>query len=228
MSAPAPDPSPRSTGSGRLTRVLVLAAAVTLLAGCITGERPTLGTAPTSKGTMTGDAAIDAVLTLFDTVGTATFTAEYTGVLLFGGTSTTATVTQDGGPTRRSVTIGSVRFITDALGDRTCVVDTGVCNEGLQPAAVSNTGLTPEFAVGDMAKRLRRDATAKIGDTTASTTTMADRSVTCVDVPVTNGTKQYCAFANGVLARFVGGDVTIDVVSMADASDPTQFADTSS
>ncbi len=223
MSAPAPDPSPRSTSSGRLTRVLVLAAAVTLLAGCVTGERPTLGTAPTSKGTMTGDAAIDAVLTLFDTVGTATFTAEYTGVLLFGGTSTTATVSQDGGPTRRSVTIGSVRFITDALGDRTCVVDTGVCNEGLQPAAVSNTGLTPEFAVGDMAKRLRRDATAKVGAATPSTRELAGRSATCVDLPLDGGTKEYCAFSNGALARFVGADITIDVVSISDTVDETQF-----
>lgn len=212
----------------RSLRLIAPVLAALLLAGCMTGERPSLGTAPTSKGTMTGDPNIDAVLTLFDQVGTATFTANYTAVLVFDGTTSQATVSQDGSPTRRAVTIGSVRFITDTSGNRTCVVETGVCEPELKPAMVSNTGLTPEFAVGDMAKRLRRDATAKIGDTTASTTTMADRSVTCVDVPVTNGTKQYCAFANGVLARFVGGDVTIDVVSMADASDPTQFADTSS
>jgi hypothetical protein len=224
MSLPRPD---RRRSTHPLARGLAGVLATTLLlAGCMTGQRPTLGDAPTSKGTMTGDPNIDAVLTLFDQAGTATFTAVYTAVLTFDGTTSEATVTQEGGPQQRAVTIGSVRFITDASGNRTCVIDTGVCDPELKPAAVSNTGLTPEFAVGDMAKRLRRDAAAKIGDTTPSTTTFADRSATCVDVPVTNGTKQYCAFANGVLARFVGGDVTIDVVSISDAADPTQFTNT--
>lgn len=219
MSPPRPD-RPRSV---RVRPALAALAATVVFASCMTGQRPTLGTAPTSKGTMTGDVNIDAVLSLFDAVGTATFTAEYTGVLTFDGTSTPAAVAQDGTPEQRSVTIGAVRFISDATGDRTCVVDTGVCEPALKPAAVSNTGLTPEFAVGDMAKRLRRDAAAKAGDTTPSTVTAAGREATCVDVPVTGGIKQYCAFTNGVLARFVGGDVTIDVVSITDTADPALF-----
>jgi hypothetical protein len=112
----------------------------------------------TLEGTMTGDVNIDAVLSLL-TQSAPPFTAS-TGAT-FDGTSTPAAVAQDGTPEQRSVTIGAVRFISDATGDRTCVVDTGVCEPALKPAAVSNTGLTPEFAVGDMAKRLRRDAAAK-------------------------------------------------------------------
>ena len=88
---------------------------------------------------------------------------------------------------------------------------------------MSDTGVTPEFASGDMAKRLRRDAVARIGTPTASTMDVAGATATCVDVPVTGGTKQYCAFDDGALARFVGGDVTIDVNGYRPAVDDAQF-----
>lgn len=204
-----------------LAVVLGLSVAV---ASCALGQRPTLQTTPTAEGTMTGDAAIDAVLAALDTVDGATFTAEYSTTQLFGGTTVPAIVTQVGTALRRSVTIGQVRFITDASTTRTCILDTGVCNNGLLAQAVSNTGLTHEFTFGDMAKRLRRDAVAKSGPSIGSTVDIQGMPATCVDVIVTGGVKRYCAFANGVLATFIGADVTVEVTAYRAEPDETLFA----
>ena len=84
------------------------------------------------------------------------------------------------------------------------------CDSGIDASRVSDTGVTPDFVFGDMAKRLRRDGAARVGTPVASTRQIAGAAATCVDVPVTGGTKQYCAFDDGVLARYVGGDLTID------------------
>jgi hypothetical protein len=208
----------------RLIPILVLCTG--LLAGCAVGQRPTIRDTPTAVGLMTGDAAIDAVLTTMDSVNAAVFTAHYTSVLAFGTTTSSVAVTQDGHDRtalRRSVTINDVRYITVPDGDSTCSVSTGECTDTIDAARVSDTGVTPEFVFGDMAKRLRRDAVARIGTPLASTRDVAGASATCVDVPVTGGTKQYCAFADGVLARFVGGDVTIDVTSYATTVDESLF-----
>ena len=52
---------------------------------------------------------------------------------------------------------------------------------------------------------------------------MPGGTATCVDVPVSGGTKQYCVFADGVLARFVGADVTIDVTEHRAEVDESLF-----
>jgi hypothetical protein len=175
---------------------------------------------------MTGDPAIDAVLALYDDVRGAVFTANYTAVLAYGSKSSDVRVTQDGRDAtnvRRSVTVGDVRYITTPGASSTCTVSSAQCTGGIDPARVSDTGVTPEFTFGDMAKRLRRDATARVGSTTASTREMPGGTATCVDIPVTGGTKEYCAFADGVLARFVGADVTIDVTGYRTAVDESLF-----
>lgn len=179
-----------------------------VLTGCMTGERPSFEDSPTVVGTMTGDMAIDTVLTKFDEVREAVFTVEYTGLLGFGGTTSSMQVTQTG-PTRRSVTIGDVRYLTDNATTQTCRVSTGQCESGVNAALVSDTGLTPEFIVGDLAKRLRRDASSRIGDTVGRVETVAGQDATCVEVPVDGGTKVYCTLGNGVATSFVGGDVTL-------------------
>jgi hypothetical protein len=193
----------------RLVSAACLVAAVPLLTGCMTGQRPSFDEdSPTGVGTMTGDPAIDTVLTRMDTVGDAVFTAEYTGLLAFGGTTTALRVTQSA-PTRRSVTIGDVRYLTDPTGTQTCRVSTAICEPDIDTAAVSDTGFTADFVTGDLAKRLRRDATARVGETTNRTEQLAGQDAICVDVPVTGGTKVYCVLANGVAASYVGGDVTL-------------------
>jgi hypothetical protein len=192
-----------------------------LLAGCALGERPYFEESPTVVGTSTGDDAIDAVLDLLDGVGDATFTATYQVTLRFGGKVSAATITQVG--TRRSVTIGQLRFVIDGVGNRTCALDTGVCEDGVQAARVSDTGLTPDFASGDMAKRLRRDATARIATSVVSQAEIAGQTATCVDVSVSGGTKQYCALADGAIARFVGADIDLQLISYLPSADETLF-----
>src|SRR5690242_6460239 len=109
-----------------LHRAAGLSLIVFLLTACMTGERPSFEQSPTDVGTMTGDAAIDAVLADLDGIRDAVFTAEYTGEQLFGGTTSTLQVTQSS-PTNRSVTIGDVRFLTDGAESQTCFVSTGTC-----------------------------------------------------------------------------------------------------
>ncbi|MBI5089775.1 MAG: hypothetical protein HZB15_13210 [Actinobacteria bacterium] len=217
----APRPIPRTRAA-----VVAICVAAVSVTGCSLGERPTLDTSPTAAGSMTGDPAIDAVLSMFDDVRGAVFTATYTATLAYGSKTSDVVVTQDGSDAtsvRRSVTIGDVRFITKPGARSTCTVSSAQCTDGIDPARVSDTGVTPEFTFGDMAKRLRRDATARVGTTTASTREVPGGTATCVDIPVTGGTKEYCSFADGALARFVGADVTIDVTDYRAAVDESLF-----
>ena len=204
----------------------MLAVVLSAATGCALGQRPTLEATSTAVGTMTGDEAIDGVLVRMDGVGDSVFTAGYTALLVFDGTASSVTVTQDGSAPpslRRSVTIGDVRYISTDAATSTCSVAATECANGIDAARVSDTGVTPDFTFGDMAKRLRRDAGVRIGTTTASTRDIAGTPATCVDVPVTGGTKQYCVFESGVLARFVGGDVTIDATSYLLTVDESLF-----
>ena len=137
------------------TPALCLAAAL-LLAGCFTGERPSFTTQQNGAGTLTGDAAIDALLTRLDAaaVTTPTFTAGYDLVVKFGDARKTATVAADG--EHRAVTIDPVRFVQTEAGSRTCIA--GVCNDGERAQAISDTQLTFAFYGADAATRLRVDA----------------------------------------------------------------------
>ncbi len=193
-----------------------------VLTGCGLGERPFFEDTPTEVGADTGDLPIDTVLQLLDSVRGSQSTASYQSTLLFGGVVSAAQVAQMND--RTSVTIGQVRYVTEGGSSRTCVLDTGVCDEGIQAAAVSNTGLTPEFAFGDMAKRLRRDAVARIAPSVASVETIADQPATCVEVSVSGGTKQYCALADGTIARFRGADVELELITYSPVVDETLFS----
>ena len=192
------------------------------LAGCMTGQRPTLGTAPTVVGLETGDANVDVVLTLLDGVSNAVFTAQYDATLRFGGTVTAVTVTQDG-PSHRSVTIGDTRYITDATGTRTCIVSAGTCVAGADQQPISNTGVTSDLVFGDVAKRLRRFADTRTAATTAAQNTIAGQTATCVDLPLGTNVSTFCALADGVLARLIDGDVTVELTSYAPTPDITLF-----
>lgn len=219
MSPSRPHRPPRT----RALVALALTPLAALVTGCMTGERPSFNTAPTAAGTATGDANIDAVLARFDAVGSSIFTATYTATLVYNGTVTQVSVSQ-AGPERRSVTIGDVRFLTDGSSTQTCVLPTGQCTDGINAQAVSNTGVTADVATGDMAKRLRRSADAKLGPTVASTPEVAGQPALCVDVPLSGGTAVYCALAGGAPARFSGGDLTLELTSYAAVADEAQFA----
>ena len=209
------------------------AAALVVLAalgatGCALGERPTLAEAPTGTGEMTGDAAIDSVLQRLDTVSSAVFTGEYSAVQMMGGATSTVRVAQSS-PTRRTVTVGDVRYLVEGTSSQTCDVTTGACAPGLNAQRISNTGLqTPDVVFDGLAKRLRLDATANVGPTTASEETIGGERATCVDVPLANGSlvgaARYCALDNGVVAKYSGADFTLDLVSYAPMVDEGLFA----
>lgn len=203
----------------------LIAAAVLPLSGCMTGERPTLNTAPTAAGMATGDEAIDTVLAKLDAYAGAVYTADYTATVLFGGTVTAVSVAQSA-PDRRSVTIGDVRYLTSAGTARTCVLTTGACTDGTDPQPVSDTGVTPDVASGAIAKRLRRAASAKVGATTASTPEIAGQPATCVEVPLGDGSAIYCVLVDGALARFASADVTIELTRYVPDADEALFTTT--
>lgn len=185
--------------------------------GCMTGPRPTLVDRPAVD-----DPAIAAVLERLDRAEAATFTATYLIVTKYGGATTRAVVTQDG--ERRSTTVGTVRFIIDEVGSRTCDTVTGTCSTGIDDAATSDVQVTHQFWYRAMANRLRTDAERNIAPATQSTYEVAGRTATCVAVPVVGGQKSYCAFDSGVLAGYDGADLTIDVTEYSDESDQALFA----
>lgn len=206
--------------SRRLATVLVLA--LVLLSGCFTGTRPSFSDDALAAGMPTGDPAIDAVLARFDGADSGPFTAEYDALLKFGNTTRTAVVAVE--PGRRSITVGSVRYIENGVTTETCSIDaTTLCSNGFDPTRISDTGITTDFYAADTARRLRRDAQAKIGPTVARTETIAGQTAECIEVPLSGGTAVYCVLDNGVLALLDDGDVRVTLTRFAPEVDQALF-----
>lgn len=207
--------------------VLAIALSSLLLAGCFTGQRPFFGDSNAfPPGTMTGDPAIDAVLTKLDgaTVGPAT--AAYTVLTKFGNKTSPAVVVL--APGKRSITIGNVHYVQTESSADTCTQDGSVpCVHGFDPQRISDVGITVDFYAADTAKRLRRDAQAKLGPAIASQETIAGQAATCVDVTVSGGTAVYCVLADGLVAKLDDGDVRIVLTLFGAIADPNQFSPTS-
>jgi len=207
----------------RPSAVGALVVAVLALTGCGLGKRPHFDPTASATGAMTGDTAIDAVLTRLDRVSNAVFSADYSALLAFGSKRSTVKTTQSA-PARRSTTIGNVRYITDDKGDRTCKLDAGTCVSGTNPALISDTGLgQPDFFFGDVAKRLRRDALALTKPAEPTTFKVGNYVATCAVVTVSGGSKTYCVFDNGVLARFLGADLTVELLVYRETVDEDLF-----
>jgi hypothetical protein len=199
-----------------------LALSVVLLTGCFTGKRPSFTDDPFPPGTMTGDAAIDAVLTRLDAASTGPVTAAYSVLTKFGNTTSQAVVVLDG--SNRSVTIGNVHYVDTPGAQATCAQDASVpCADGLDASKVSNIGVTIDFYAADTAKRLRRDFRGMVGPSTAHVETIADQPVTCVDVPLSGGVAVYCVMDNGLIARLDDGDVAVNLTLFGEVADQTQF-----
>lgn len=185
-----------------------------LSAGCATGERPTLEPRP-----VVDDPAAAVVLDRLDRAGSAAFTATYDIIPSTTGETTTATVRQSDG--KRRVTIGSVDFVTDGGVSETCATDTdgADCVDFIDDARVSDLNVTHRFWGDASAARLRIDASRRVGFSEGSTATIADRGAACADVPVLGGTVVYCALDAGVLARYFGADVSIELTSFSTTVD---------
>ena len=203
----------------------VIVAFILLLSGCFTGERPSITTEPFPRGSSSGDPSIDQVLAQLDAVNEGPYAAHYTVLTKFGNTTRPASVTV--APSRRSVTVGDVRFIDSSGASQTCILDsTDPGSSSIDPARISDTQITPDFYAADAAKRLRRSAASRIGEPIAHTDQIAGQSAVCVDVPLSGGTSVFCALTNGPLARLDDGAVSINLTEYAPAVDESLFATT--
>jgi hypothetical protein len=204
---------------------LLMAVAAFSLSGCFTGKRPSVVNDPFPTGSTTGDPAIDQVLTELDLANPGPYTADYTVLTKFGNVTRPATVAVD--RTRRSVTVGTVRFLTLDDVRHTCLLDKAdPCSTSLDPARISDTQITPDFYAADAAKRLRRDAVSRIAPPVSHVEIIAGQSTTCVDVPLTGGTSIFCVLKGGPLARLDDAAVSINLTQFATAADESLFKTT--
>ena len=137
----------------------------------------------------------------------------------FGNLHKSATVAVEGRD--RSVSVDGVHFLQTPDLIETCRET--VCTTGIDPAAISDSQLTVDFYAADAAKRLRLDATAKIGPTAARTEQIAGQAASCVDVIQSTGTATYCVLDDGVLAKLIDGDVYVTMTAFAPTADPVLF-----
>ena len=206
--------------------MIVLAAVA--LGGCFTGQRPEFEDQSTAPVVTTGNAEIDSVLGLLDSIDASEFTAGYAIETKFNSVSSTGLVVQAAGA-RRSITVEnparSVRFIIEGTDQRTCDLTTQECEATLNDARISDTQLSHTFYGPAFAQRLRADADRRIGDPTVYPKAIAGQDAQCVDVSVAGGTKTYCALDSGALAEFIGADVTIELTSYSPEPDVSKFSD---
>jgi len=194
-------------------QLALVAVALVALTGCFTGERPSL-----APETSIEDEAVQTVLDRFDRADSLDFIATYDIIPSSTGETTQATVAQLGG--QRRVKIGDVEFITDGTVARTCREGIDECEDFLDDARVSNLNITHTFWGAAFRTRLELDAARRIGPSAGDTTTIAGQPAVCVDVIVpsiasSSGTVLYCALDAGILARYFGADVSIEMTSFS-------------
>lgn len=193
-----------------------------LLGGCFTGQRPHFSSEPFPSGSLTGDEAIDAVLTKLDGVSSQPTTALYAVLTKFGNTTTSAQVAIDGA--KRAIEIRNVQYVDTGEQQLTCSTDgSQSCTNGFDLARISDVGITVDFYAADTATRLRRDSVAKIGPAVAHEETIANQPAHCVALPLSGGTAEYCVLDNGLLARLDDGDVLITLGLYSPTVDPAKL-----
>jgi hypothetical protein len=202
-------------------RVAVGTAVVALLlTACATGPRPTLVDEP-----VVTDQVAQAVLDRLERAGGLTFTADYEIIPSLTGEPTHATVMQSG-PQQR-ITIGQVDYYTDGSVSRTCAVGGTDCVDSIDDARISNLNVTSKFWGSSSASKLQLDAARSVDASTGRTDTIASRPATCADVHVPAidgvGSVTYCAVDDGVLARYFGADVSIELTAFAPTVDPSRL-----
>jgi hypothetical protein len=203
-------------------RVVVGSAVVSLLlTACATGARPSL-----VDTTVVNDNVAQAVLDRLERASGLTFTADYEIIPSLTGEPTHATVIQSGSQQR--ITIGQVDYYTDGTVSRTCAVGGTDCVDSIDDARISNLNVTSKFWGSSSASKLQVDAARSVDASTGRTDTIASRPATCADVHVPAadgvGSVTYCAVDDGVLARYFGADVSIELKSFAPTVDPARLA----
>ncbi|MEQ8439530.1 MAG: hypothetical protein RIB65_18715 [Ilumatobacter fluminis] len=194
-----------------LRRATPLLLALVALSGCALGERPTLEAADVIT-----DSATQTVAERLERSPVVDFTATYSITPSSSTDSTVATITSEGGTV--TTQIGDVTYTTDPAGNTTtCRADD--CTDGANDAYVSNLGITHRFWESSARQRLVTDAARRIGTSTGTTDTIAGQSAVCVAIKLPSsveavGTVSYCALDQGMLARYIGADGTIELTSL--------------
>jgi len=201
--------------------VVAMCIAAMTLSACALGPRPTL-----QPVTTIDDAAARRVLSRLERASSLDFTAEYDIIPSTTGTTTKAQVVQQDG--RRRITIGNVVFQSDGDSAQTCQNNLEGCSDFLDDARISDLNITHLFWGPALASRLEVDANRRIGSSSALATEIAGRRAICVDVilpsvATTTGTVTYCALRAGVLARYFGADVSIELTSFEPGVVPADF-----
>ena len=208
--------------SGR-SPVLLVGALLSLgvLGGCATGERPTL----VAEDTSIADPTAKAVADRLDRAPDSVFTATYTITPTLTNEPTQAIVVQSG--VRQRITIGSVDYTSDGTTVRTCVTGGGECVDGIDEARISNLNITHTFWGESAMTRLRVDTARSVTAAVGRTENVAGQAATCADLTVPApegvGTVVYCALDAGVLARYTGIDVRIELTSFSPIADGAQL-----
>lgn len=200
----------------RRLAVLIVAGAAAL-AGCATGLRPTLDPAPTVD-----DPAAAVVIERLERADSVNFTATYEITPTSTTQATPAIVRQLDG--RRRVTIGDVDYLSDGTVSETCRRTAADCVDYIDDTRISDLAITHRFWSDGFSTRLSIDAARRVGFSEGRTDTIADRSAVCATIPVLGGEKLYCALDDGVLARYVGPDVTVQLTSFSNEVDAASFA----
>jgi len=199
---------------------LVAVASALLLTACATGPRPSLVEEP-----VVTDTVAQAVLDRLERGANATFTADYEITPSLTGQPTHATVMQLG--LQQRVTIGNVDYFTDGSVSRTCAVGGTDCVDSIDDARVSNLSVTSKFWGPSVVSKLELDSARSVDVSTGRTDTIANRPATCADVHVPSidgvGSVTYCAVDDGVLARYFGADVSIELTSFVPSVDETRL-----
>ena len=93
----------------------------------------------------TGFAAVDAVIDRVNSLGGTPCTPPImTSSRRFGDVMTPVRASQSG-VSRRSLTIGDVRYLIDGSSTRACTVSTGDCIDTIDASRVSDVQMTPDF-----------------------------------------------------------------------------------
>jgi hypothetical protein len=94
----------------------------------------------------------------------------------------------------------------------------------INDARVSDIQITHDFYGSSFARRLRVDAGRSLSPARGYAADIGGQPATCADVPVSGGTKVYCALDAGPLGRYDGNDVLIELVTLNPTPDESKFA----
>ena len=139
--------------------------------GCPAASPANARRSPTNR--RPGSPAVDAVVDRVNALGDAVYTADYDVVTTFDNADDARRGRRSRAPSRRSLTIGDVRYLVDGSSTRTCTVSTGQCVDTIDASRVSDVQMTPDFFGTSLSARLRHDAEVAVGEPTASTEEIA-------------------------------------------------------